>query len=85
MSAMVTEVYDALRSVGVDETKAKAAAVAMFDHELATRGDIARLEGKSDSQSKELALLRQEVQFLKWGVCAIILMLLAAFLEKFLS
>ena len=71
MSAMVTEIYDALRSVGVDEDKAKAAASAMFTHDLATRGDIARLE--------------KDVHFLKWCVSGIFIMMLADFVRSFLA
>ena len=78
MNAMSTEVYDALRSVGVDEAKAKAAAAAMFNHDIATRGDIVRLE-------KRIIGSEKDIQFMKWGICAIILMLVAEAVSRFFS
>jgi hypothetical protein len=44
MSTMVSEVYEAFRSVGVPEDKARAAAEALSEDQLATKADIARLE-----------------------------------------
>ena len=41
---MMTELYDALRSAGAPEEKARAAAQAMSEESLATKTDIARLE-----------------------------------------
>ncbi|MDE0034680.1 MAG: integrase [Deltaproteobacteria bacterium] len=41
---MMTELYDALRSAGAPEEKARAAAQAMSEETLATKADIARLE-----------------------------------------
>jgi hypothetical protein len=44
MSTMISEVYEAFRSVGVTEDKARAAAEALTEDQLATKSDIARLE-----------------------------------------
>lgn len=85
MSAMVVEVYDALRSVGVDEDKAKAAASALFNHDIATRGDIARLDRKIETLDKRLIRTEKDIQFMKWGISAIILMLAAEYIGGFLA
>ena len=76
MSAMIVEVYDALRSAGVDDDKAKAAAEAMFNHDHATRGDITRLE-------KRIIVVEKEVQFIKWGTCVILAFLLVEVVARF--
>ena len=44
MSIMNAEMYDALIAAGAPEDKARAAAVAISEESLATKGDIARLE-----------------------------------------
>jgi hypothetical protein len=44
MATMISEVYDAFRSAGVPEDKARAAAEALSEDQLATKADIARLE-----------------------------------------
>ena len=76
MSAMITEVYDALRSAGVDEDKAKSAASAMFNYDLATRGDILALDNR-------LTRIGKDVQFMKWCVSGIFVTLLADFVRGF--
>ena len=78
MSAMVTEIYDALRSVGVDEPKAKAAASAMFSHDIATRGDVALLD-------KRLIRVEKELLLAKWIGSATFLMVLAEFVGRIFS
>lgn len=40
MSHLVTEVYDAFRAAGVDDSTAKAAAAIPLAHDVATRSDI---------------------------------------------
>lgn len=89
MSAMITEVYDALRSVGVDEGKATAAAEAMFSHDLATRGDVARMEkGMLEEGRKNDARfirLERDLFFLKWCVGGIFVMMLAEFVRNFFA
>lgn len=48
MSTMVTELYQALRAAGVDDTLAKAAAESVLSRDrkedLATKGDLAELK-----------------------------------------
>jgi hypothetical protein len=44
MATMISEVYDAFRSAGVPEDKARAAAEALSEDQLATKADIVRLE-----------------------------------------
>ncbi len=44
MSTMISEVYDAFRSAGVPEDKARAAAEALSEDQLATKADISKLE-----------------------------------------
>lgn len=69
MSTMVTELYDALRQAGVDETSARHAAEAVIGvaqgSTLATKGDL--LAEMADLRV-ELADLR--VELIKWNVGA---------------
>jgi len=44
MSSMNAEMYDALIAAGAPEDKARAAAIAVAEESLATKGDIHRLE-----------------------------------------
>jgi len=70
MSMMMTELYDALRSAGAPEEKARAAAQAMSEESLATKSDIARIE--------------RELLVLKWmsgtSLTGVISLLLKSFL-----
>ncbi|WP_036263501.1 hypothetical protein [Methylocapsa aurea] len=43
MSTMISEVYDAFRSAGVPEDKARAPAEALSEDQLATKADIVKL------------------------------------------
>jgi len=67
---MMTELYDALRSAGAPEEKARAAAQAMSEESLATKSDIARIE--------------RELLVLKWmsgtSLTGVISLLLKSFL-----
>jgi hypothetical protein len=54
MATMISEVYDAFRSVGVPEDKARAAAEALSEEQLATKADIARLEKVTTSEIAKL-------------------------------
>ena len=96
MSAMVTEIYDALRSVGVEEDKAKAAASAMFTHDLATRDAVVDLDKHLDKRlievdkrlvelDKRIIVVEKELQFMKWGVCVIIAFLVVESIARFVS
>jgi hypothetical protein len=44
MATMISEVYDAFRSGGVPEDKARAAAEALSEKQLVTRTDMAKLK-----------------------------------------
>jgi hypothetical protein len=54
MATMISEVYDAFRSAGVPEDKARAAAEALSADQLATKADIARLERVTTSEIAKL-------------------------------
>ncbi|MBI5120535.1 MAG: integrase [Rhodospirillales bacterium] len=58
MSTMISEVFEAFRSVGVPEDKARAAAEALAEDQLATKSDISKLE--------------KEILVLKWMVGVVI-------------
>ena len=54
MATMISEVYDAFRSAGVPEDKARAAAEALSADQLATKADIAKLERVTTSEIAKL-------------------------------
>jgi hypothetical protein len=83
MARMIAEVYDALRSAGADEDKARAAATAVagqleFDGRLSDLGGrmdrldgrMDRLEGRLDRVEGRLGKIETEVAVLKWMVGA---------------
>ena len=59
MSMIIAEVYEAFKDAGASEEKAQQAARAITDENIATKGDIARLE-------KEIVAIRSDVTLLKW-------------------
>ena len=59
MTTMITEVYDALKSVGADEEKARAAAEAIATHQRDTT------ELGSEMRT-EFSDIRGELKLLKW-------------------
>ncbi|MFZ4624108.1 MAG: hypothetical protein ACOYNF_07705 [Rhodoferax sp.] len=61
MTTMISEVYEAFRSAGVPEDKARKAAEAMSSEATLTKGDIAKLD-------KEIAAVRSDITLLKWMV-----------------
>ena len=63
MTTMISEVYDAFRAAGVPEDKARKAAEAMSSEATATKGDVSRLETRSDAS---LATIRTDIAVLKW-------------------
>lgn len=63
MTTMISEVYDAFRSAGVPEDKARKAAEALSGKSLATKGDIVCME-------RELAVLKWMVGLVIAGVAA---------------
>jgi hypothetical protein len=69
MAAMVYEVYDAFRSVGIDEEKARRAAEAMNNETTATKADI--------------FALKSEVAVLKWMAGATLALVITIFWKLF--
>lgn len=69
MAAMVYEVYDAFRSVGIDDEKARRAAEAMNNETTATKADI--------------FALKSEVAVLKWMAGATLALVLTIFWKLF--
>jgi len=63
MATMISEVYDAFRSVGVPEDKARAAAEALSEDQIATKADITRLERVTTA---EIAKLEKDIVVIKW-------------------
>lgn len=74
MSVMVSELYEALRSVGVDEERAGTAARAVFAAEtlaqLATKDDLKELRAdfKELRGTMKADLTDQKADLLKWHV-----------------
>ena len=82
MARMIAEVYDALRSVGADDDKARAAATAvaesdrgigdlrleMSDLRLEMNRDIADLRLEMSGVRTEMAEMRGDMRLLKWMV-----------------
>lgn len=68
--AVALEIYEALRSVGVEDTKAKSTAEA-FDRVIENRmsHELARLVTKDELDA---ALARLETRIIKWNVATII-------------
>ena len=71
MSTMISEVYDAFRSAGVPEDKARAAAEALSEDQLATKADIVKLE-------KELLVI-------KWMLGPVIVAVVIPLIKPFFS
>jgi len=71
MATMISEVYDAFRSAGVPEDKARAAAEALSEEQLATKTDIAKLE-------KELLVI-------KWMLGLVIVAVVIPLLKPFFA
>jgi CHASE3 domain sensor protein len=92
MTVMIAEVYDALRSAGADEDKARRAAEAVAE----SRDDMQRLSAEIRSEMQALAAelrsemqaLRSEMQsvrgeltILKWMMGVLIALVIAIFLQ----
>jgi len=65
MATMNAEMYDALIAAGAPEDKARAAAVAMSEESLATKGDIARVENR-------LTAIEGKITLLQWMLALVI-------------
>jgi hypothetical protein len=64
MARMIAEVYDALRSAGADDDKARAAATAVAESDR----DVADLRFEIGSVRTEMAEMRGDMRLLKWMV-----------------
>jgi hypothetical protein len=71
MATMISELYDAFRSAGVPEDKARAAAEALSEEQIATKTDIAKLE-------KELLVI-------KWILGLVIVAVVIPLLKPFFT
>jgi hypothetical protein len=80
MTTMISEVYDAFRSVGVAEDKARKAAEALSSEAIATKGDIARLER---SVQADISRVERELAVLKWMVSLVIAGVAAQIFKSF--
>ena len=69
MSTMIFEVFDAFRSAGVPEDKAKKAAEAISNETTATKDDVVRIE-------RELAVI-------KWMLGAVLALAIANFAKQY--
>jgi hypothetical protein len=71
MATMISEVYDAFRSAGVPEDKARAAAEALSEDQLATKSDIAKLE--------------KEITVVKWMLGLVIVAVVIPLIKPFFA
>jgi hypothetical protein len=71
MATMISEVYVAFRSAGVPEDKARAAAEALSEEQLATKTDIAKLE--------------KELHVIKWMLGLVIVAVVIPLLKPFFA
>lgn len=66
---MIIEVYQAFRSVGIDEEKAQKAAQAISAESVATKGDLLALEKRL---SEQYVKLDKEVIVMKWMLAVVV-------------
>ena len=71
MATMISEVYDAFRSAGVPEDKARAAAEALSEEQLATKSDISKLD--------------RELLVIKWMLGLVIVAVVIPLIKPFFS
>ncbi len=77
MATMISEVYNAFRSVGIAEDKARAAAEAIATESVATKSDISGLKF-------ELQELRADQRLIKWMIGLVILVEIIPYLKAVL-
>lgn len=58
MATMRFEIYDAFRAAGVPDEKARAAAEAISEEHLATKGDVGQLEKRFDRVDRDILLMK---------------------------
>jgi hypothetical protein len=69
MARMIAEVYDALRSAGADEDKARAAATAVAG-QLESDARLDRIDARLDRIEAGVTKLETELAVLKWMIGA---------------
>ncbi len=82
MATMISEVYDAFRSAGVPEDKARAAAEALSEDQLATKADIAKLEQVTRG---EISRLEKEIVVIKWMLGLVIVAVVIPLIKPFFA
>ena len=78
MTTMITEVYDALRSAGADEQKARAAAEAIAAHQR----DATELRTEIRT---EFADIRSELKLLKWMMGLVLAGIVSLIIKAFFA
>jgi hypothetical protein len=93
MATMISEVYDAFRSVGVPEDKARAAAEALSEDQIATKSDITRLERVTTGEiakirqetAADIAKLEKEIVVIKWMLGLVIVAVVIPLVKPFFA
>ena len=91
MSTMLVELYDALKEAGASEAKARAAAESLvFGHDRLERieehtGRIPKVEDNLARLDKELAVVRAQIDLLKWMNGVVIAGVLALIIKTFFA
>lgn len=63
MTTMISEVYAAFKSIGIDDAIAQKAAEALSSESLATKNDLARVEKEL---KQDIASVKTDIAVLKW-------------------
>jgi hypothetical protein len=91
MSTMLVELYDALKEAGASEAKARAAAESLvFGHDRLERieehtGRIPKVEDNLARLDKELAVVKAQIDLLKWMNGIVIAGVLALIIKTFFA
>ena len=98
MSTMLVELYDALKEAGASEAKARAAAESLvLGHDRLERieehtgripkveGDLAKLDKDLTRLDKELAVVKAQIDLLKWMNGIVIAGVLALIIKTFFA
>lgn len=91
MSTMLVELYDALKEAGASEEKARAAAESLVvGHDRLERVEehttrIPKIEGDILRLDKELAVIRAQIDLLKWMNGIVIAGVLALIIKTFFA
>ena len=91
MSTMLVELYDALKEAGASEAKARAAAESLVvGHDRLERieehtGRIPNVEGDLARLDKELAVVKAQIDLLKWMNGIVIAGVLALIIKTFFA